>query len=104
MKPLRLFEIARDDALEFIDGVGLVGTVIDHRAFNTRASPGPGLAFLIAWQNEHREFAVRMAGRKNRHRLGLDESGEVIKVAVLAINEIDVVGAYRCRRARKDRD
>ena len=51
-----LVEIARQDAVEFVDDVGLVGAVIEHRAFDPGAPPGPGLALLVARPHEHDEL------------------------------------------------
>ena len=104
VQPVGLVEVARDDALELFDGVGLVGAIIDHRAFDAGAPAGPGLALLVARRHEHHELAFRMARREYRDRFGLGETRQIVEIAVLTVDELDIVGAHRDRRAGKDRD
>src|SRR5208283_3538878 len=103
MHAFTLFEIARQNLFEFVDDVGLVGPVLDDRALDSRAPARPGLALLVARTHEHHELAVRMPRRKHRDRFRLRESCQVVEIAVLAINELDVAGSNRDRHARHDR-
>ena len=91
MHALTFFEIARQDLFELVDHVGLVGPVLDDRALDSRAPAGPCLALLVARAHEHHKLAVRMPRRKQRDRFRLSESRQVVEVAVLPINELDVI-------------
>ena len=103
MHAFALFQVARQNLFEFVDDVGLVRPVLDDRALDPRAPARPRLALLVARTHEHHELAVRMPRRKHRHRFRLRESCQVVEVAVLPINELDVARSNRHRHARHDR-
>ena len=96
-------QIFGQHAIELGQHISLVSAVIEHRAFDAGAAAGPDLAFLVARANEQYELTVLVAGRDHRHRFGLGKAGQVVEITVLAVDELDIVGADGDRRAGQHR-
>ena len=97
-------EQAGQNLVDVGDRKGVVGAVVLDRTGGTGALAVPDLALAVAFANEQHVFRRRASGDQDRHRLGLIEAAQVIKIAVLPVVVLDVVVALARRRGRQDRD
>ena len=96
-----LIEMAAQDAIEVVEREGVVGAEIGDRTLEAGAAAGPGLTLLVARAHEEDELFRRIRNEQgDRFRFG--ESGQVVEIVVLAVDEFDIARAHGDRRARHD--
>ncbi|MCY1397965.1 hypothetical protein D9M71_129890 [compost metagenome] len=95
---------AGENLIDDADGEGLVGAVVAQRALLAGAQAVPQLTLGIALAAEQHVLAMLAAGDQGHHRFRLGEAGEVLEVAVLAVNVLDIAVADVHRRRRQDGD
>ncbi len=102
--PVAPLDQARQDVVDVTDGKRIVGAIVADRALLTRTQAIPEFTLGIALAAEKHILAVDPAGDQHDHRLGLRKTAEVLKVAVLAIDMLDIAVADDHCGGRQDRD
>ncbi|MNM82310.1 hypothetical protein D3C81_943370 [compost metagenome] len=101
---LATFDQAGEDVVDVADGEGVIGAEILDRTVLAGTQAVPQLALGIALAAEQHVFAMSAAGDQHHHRFRLGEAGEVLEVAVLAVDVLDIAVADVHRRRRQDGD
>ena len=101
---LAAFDQARQDVVDIANGEGIVGAEIADRTVLAGTQAIPQLTFRIALTAEHHVFAMATAGNQHQHRFRLGKAAEVLEVAVLAVDMLDITVADVHRRRRQDGD
>ncbi len=102
--PIAALDQAREDVVDITDGKGVVGTVFTYRAVLPGPQAVPELALGIALAAEQHVLAMLAPGNQRDHRFRLGEAGEVLEVAVLAVDMLDIAVADVHRRRRQNGD
>ncbi|MNQ79739.1 hypothetical protein D3C85_946920 [compost metagenome] len=102
--PLAALDQAGEDVVDVADGEGVVGAILADGAVLTGAQAIPQLALGITFAAKQHVLAMFATGNQRDHRLRLGEAGEVLEVAVLAVDMLDVAIADVHRRRRQDGD
>jgi hypothetical protein len=89
----RDLEVAGQLRVELLDGERGVGAVVAQRALDAGAAAVPGFLLEVARPDEQDEAVVGVRRRQDGDRIGLEETGQVGEVRVLAKRELGVVRA-----------
>ncbi len=100
--PVPAFDQAGQDFIDVIDGERIVRTILTDRAFLSCAQAFPQLALGIALAAEQYVLAVLTTGDQHHHRFRLGKAAQVLKVAVLPVDVLDVTIANGNRSGRQD--
>ena len=98
------FDQPGEDVVDVADGKGIVGTVFTYRAVLPGTQAIPQLAFGVAFAAEQHVFAMLTPGNQRDHRLRFGEAGQILKVAILAVDMLDIAVADIHRRRRQNGD
>ena len=98
------FDQAGQDVVDIGNREGVIGAKIADRAFGARSQAVPQFALGVAFAAEQHVLAVLAAGHQHNHRFRFGEAAQVLEVAVLAVDVLDVTVADGYRSRRQDGD
>ena len=98
------FDQAGQDVVDIGNGEGVIRAKVANRALGARTQAVPQFALGIALAAEQHVLAVLATGHQHDHRFGLGETAQVLEIAVLAVNMLDIAVADGHGGGRQDRD
>ncbi len=102
--PVAALDQAGKNVVDITDGKGIVGAIFGNGPVLPGTQTVPELALGIALATEQHVFTMPATGDQGDHRLRLGETGEVLEVAVLAVDMLDITVADVHRRRRQNGD
>ncbi|MNI30603.1 hypothetical protein D3C73_844560 [compost metagenome] len=102
--PVTAFDQARQDVVDIGDGKGVVGAEVANRAFLPGTQAIPQFALGVALAAEQDVFAMHATRHQHQYRLRFREAAEVLEVAVLAVDVLDVAVTNGHRGGGQDGD
>jgi hypothetical protein len=99
-----LLEQLRQNFIDFIDGMSLIGPVLAARALGSGSAALPRLPGRIPGTDEQHVLPLFAAGHQDCDGIRLAKTGEVVKIAVLAVRILHITVAMAHRSRREDRD
>ena len=101
---LAAFDQPRQDVVDIANGEGIVGAKLADRTVLAGTQAIPQLALGITLATEQHIFTVLAPRDQRHHRFRLGKTGEVLEIAVLTVDMLDVTVADIHRRRRQNGD
>ncbi|MNZ81028.1 hypothetical protein D3C78_996840 [compost metagenome] len=102
--PVTAFDQARQDVVDISDRKGVIGAEVANSALLPGTQAIPQLALGVAFAAEQDVFAMHAPRHQHQYGLGLGKTAEVLEVAVLAVDVLDIAVTNGHRGSGQDGD